>query len=356
MVGVLDTSSMATVEKKIPTEIPEKPYFKVETANNLKQTIITPHLEQRIVTGFNILWCNTFQLAWNKLCDLSGGTVQMESAPPVVSILNKRTASKGDLDENCYVAVAGLTNAGIYDRIRKELATKFKENVNSNLLGSPPHKDWVVYAFLFKKLPFRWAFSRFHKNLKFQGYDADSFGINQFLDIQKDEVKMASQVIVLDHKNNNDVIIELKTKAIDERLILAKIQPQKSLGATIANVEKRIAEATPSQMHDKEHLLVPVLNFEIFRQYSELYNHPICSLNKILDGKTIEFAAQTIRFRLDERGAVLKSEINIALGLTQRSLVFDKPFLILLKRHKAKNPYFALWVGNAELLMATESR
>ena len=33
-----------------------------------------------------------------------------------------------------------------------------------------------------------------------------------------------------------------------------------------------------------------------------------------------------------------------------RQLVFDKPFLILLQRGDAQQPYFALWVDNAELL------
>lgn len=32
-------------------------------------------------------------------------------------------------------------------------------------------------------------------------------------------------------------------------------------------------------------------------------------------------------------------------------MIFDKPFLIMLKRAGAKSPYFALWVANVELLV-----
>jgi hypothetical protein len=53
---------------------------------------------------------------------------------------------------------------------------------------------------------------------------------------------------------------------------------------------------------------------------------------------------------------VLKSEAIDVSGLTERNLVFDKPFLILLKRREAKRPYFALWVGNAELLVPTQKK
>jgi len=32
-------------------------------------------------------------------------------------------------------------------------------------------------------------------------------------------------------------------------------------------------------------------------------------------------------------------------------MIFDKPFLVVLRREGAKAPYFALWVDNAELLV-----
>ena len=321
-------------------------------AVELKHTIITPHLEQNIVTGTNVLWCNTFQLAWNELCDLTGGPIVMEPTPLMVSILNKRTASKEDLDEASYVAMAGLAREGIYEKIRKELEEKFKGQADPNLLDTTPEMDWVAYAYLFKQLPFKWAFTRFHENLKFEGHDVDSFGIWQFIDDQKDEVRMAKQVDILDYKDNDDLIIELKTQAEDDRLILAKIPPQETLAETISAVEKRIHMAKPDKMVKMEHLYVPVLNFDLLREYSELYEHPIHSTNKSIDGTSIIFAAQSFRFRLDERGAILKSEGIAASGLVERNLVFDKPFLIMLKRREAKKPYFALWVGNAELLVS----
>ena len=34
-----------------------------------------------------------------------------------------------------------------------------------------------------------------------------------------------------------------------------------------------------------------------------------------------------------------------------KNLVFDKPFLVMIQRTGASQPYFALWVANAELLV-----
>jgi hypothetical protein len=358
ILGIIIASlTLSDKEKKTHNQIAGKPDLKAN-ANDLKKTIITPHLEQSILPGTNILWCNTFQLAWNELIDLTGGPIVMDTAPPIVSALNKKSASKEDLDEASYVAMAGLASDGIYEKIRKELAEKFRGQASPNLFDASPTMEWVTYAYLFKQLPFQWAFTRFHENLKFEGKYVDSFGIYQLLDSQRNEKRMAGQVVVLDHRNNNDLIIELKTQAEDERLILAKIPPEATLEETIDAVDKRIQNAKPVKMGQMENLFVPVLNFEMLREYSGLCGRPIHTSDKRTDGTSIAAAAQSIRFRLDETGAVLKSEAltTAASGSTTRNLVFDKPFLILLKRRDAKRPYFALWIGNTELLVTVSRK
>ncbi len=99
--------------------------------------------------------------------------------------------------------------------------------------------------------------------------------------------------------------------------------------------------------------MVPVLNFDLWQEYAELCGKSIVTPGP-LQGSPIVLALQTIRFRLDERGAILKSEAAMALSAGEpeapRQLVFDKPFLILLERGDAAQPYFALWVDNAEIL------
>jgi hypothetical protein len=79
-----------------------------------------------------------------------------------------------------------------------------------------------------------------------------------------------------------------------------------------------------------------------------------------LDQMPIIAALQTIRFRLDERGAMLKSEAAMATksqSSTQmpRAYIFDAPFLILLERRSSARPYLAVWVDNPELLLKRES-
>ena len=37
-----------------------------------------------------------------------------------------------------------------------------------------------------------------------------------------------------------------------------------------------------------------------------------------------------------------------------RPMIFDQPFLILMKQANSDHPYFALWVGNASLLVPAD--
>jgi len=106
---IVTSSCDSEGDKNTHAEIAGEPDLKAN-ADELKHTIVTPHLEQEIAPGTNVLWCNTFQLAWNELCYLTGGPLAMDSAPPVVAVLNKRTASKEDL-AGAYVLAVVLVRA-----------------------------------------------------------------------------------------------------------------------------------------------------------------------------------------------------------------------------------------------------
>jgi len=325
-------------------------------ASELESTFVTPHLEQKIEEGKNVLWCTSFQLAWNEFCELVGGKVKVKSPSKMIDILNKRKTTKKDLDEKDYVAMAGKGDACV-DEIRYELKRKFEGQASPELLEKYTQTDinWIIYSYLFKHLPFEHVFLRHYNKLDFQGKPVDYFGVPGFRGTEHLK-EIAEQVIVLDYKNDDDFIIELKTTAKNDRLILAKISPKKTLWETVKNVENRIGEARPSKILQYEAVRVPVFNFDILREYIELIGDTIVSKDKIIDGTTIDVAAQSIRFRLDETGAVLKSEaVSTSIGGAPevRSFIFDKPFLILLEQKNAKNPYFSLWVGNTELLVST---
>ena len=312
-------------------------------ARDLRGTVVTAHLECAIAGDKNVLWCATFQIAWNELCDLLGGPVQCPATQEMADALNKKAVTLTDVDEASCVAMAGYPTGGpddILNRITAALKDKFGGPARPELLPSRqsvPRDAWIAYAYLFKQLPFEWAFERMqHWGLTFAGRRVESFGISQLYRGQMNEVKAASQVLIYDYKDDGDFIIELKTRSKADRLILAKIRPVGTLSATIHAVQQRRASSTPHNMVEMSSLLVPVLDFDVVRHYDEL--------------SAVDTALQQIRFKLDETGAVLKSEA-VSVKARSEELIFDRPFLVMIQKADSQNPYFALWVANAELLV-----
>jgi serine protease inhibitor len=108
---------------------------------------------------------------------------------------------------------------------------------------------------------------------------------------------------------------------------------------------------------EEDQLIIPKFNFNIETNYDSLEGKKFSSQN---ENYNIERAFQRTAFKLDESGAIIESEAEIEVTVEEieeiekpkpKKLIFDKPFLILLKRTDEKNPYFGLWTTNTELMI-----
>jgi hypothetical protein len=294
---------------------------------------------------------------------MAGGDLHLENEPPIVPILNKKTAHQSDVDAASCLIAAGPIEDGIVRKIREDLDRKFAGEANPDLLNrfesELPSEGVLAYAYLFRQLPFRTKFRRLDEPLIFGDRKVTSFGLRK-MGSQRDDHRIADQVKILDYQSDDDFIVELKPKDQTERIVLAKIAPGETLQATIDSVRSRII-ATKLKEWDKmlaagESIVVPILNFDVWQQYDALYGKVITTPGPLARALMV-LAVQDIRFRIDESGAILKSEAAMAEKKGEamrreqpRQLIFDKPFLILLERRDAAQPYFALWIDNPELL------
>lgn len=325
-------------------------------AADLKDTIVSARLDVPLEPGKNVLWCGTFQLAHNETCSLVGEDLKFDTPSPVIDALNKKAFTKTDLDEASYVALAGFVRDGIHERIRRELDAKFDGQATPRLVPEESSawcpQDIIAYSYLFKTLEFPRPFERLEEPLVFAGQELPAFGIGEYKEAKRE---LYPQVIVLDYKSNEDFVIELKTKSKGDRVILARVKPEETLAATVASVDRRAGAAgEPASPGDM--LRVPKLNFDIMRRYSELEGKQLVTNNPaVAKDLVIVSAVQNTRFAMDEQGVKLRSESHIEgkseMSFDQHIMVFDKPFLLMLRRTDAKSPYFALWVDNPELLV-----
>jgi hypothetical protein len=334
--------------------------FKADVSK-LKDTQLAAHPDTPLAENKNVLWCDTLQLAWNEAIGLVGEKLKFANQPPVVDLLNREDFTDADLAAGSYVAMADFERNNVEDEIRAALEKTFNGAASPELIPpKPPHPgpdDFVAYAYLYKNLAFADPFAD-NDPLTFGAQQVANFGFTKNLDRIPGDV--FGQVSIYDYQSENDFIIKLKTKSPDDELILAKIAPGPTFQETITRTLKRISQNKPEFVNkETDQLSIPKLNFDLRGDFPELEGlilepSPSAHVRTLILSK----AQQLIRFQLNENGAVLKSEATIAMAASAvmeppkpHIMIFDRPFLILMKQAKSDQPYFALWVGNASLLV-----
>ena len=101
---------------------------------------------------------------------------------------------------------------------------------------------------------------------------------------------------------------------------------------------------------------IPTVKFNIATNYKNIEGQSF----SIGDNKkhSVEIAYQRTGFIFNENGAVVESEAVVAVDSASvapiithpKKMIFDKPFLIIIKRADKTNPYFVMKVANVELL------
>ena len=99
-----------------------------------------------------------------------------------------------------------------------------------------------------------------------------------------------------------------------------------------------------------DRLLIPNILFDVTHHFKELEGRDKLLLNPGFGGLWSSTALQQVRFKLDRSGAELSSEAKHMYAPLNRYFIFDRPFLIVMKKRGAAEPFFVMWVDNAELL------
>jgi hypothetical protein len=239
----------------------------------------------------------------------------------------------------------------------------------------------LSYSYLFKELRFIVEFDRLKEPLLFKANSDETavaaFGflsypmskdvvISKWVELQREimgdkapteeELKnLASLIQIFRYKNENNIIIGLRSMSENDEIILAKIPHKKTLLKTIEYVSKEVKTKKPDMLENTDRIAIPKFNFNVKHLFTEVMNKLF--LNKGWAGWYIDEAQQWTRFTMNEKGVTLASEARIHFRggrSNYRRLIFDKPFLIYMKQKGAKYPYFAMWVDNAELMVKYE--
>ncbi len=312
----------------------DRKFSEVENLSEYKNTQFIPTLEHKISNDKNSVYCATLLFAWDEIRKQINSPLTIFDECFDLKLLNKSTSFENVLKSNEY---------------------EVSVEVDGDLI--------TARAEFNKSLPFELKLQSFKNKLTFDGQKVSSFGVNGY-----DNYEQLKIVKIIYYKNDNNFIIKLLPKDKQHEIILFKTdQSFNSIADMTEEIDKLIEIGKSEKKNEKinwkyyyneaDLVVIPKLNFNIETNYKTLEGNNFKSNEQIFQ---IERAWQRTAFILDESGAEIESEVVIeeaAAAMEEeyekpkpKKMIFDKPFLILLKRTDNENPYFGLWTINTELM------
>ncbi len=327
-------------------------------STQLTQTVILPAFASPMVAGKNNIWCSTFQLTWNEMKNTVKAPIVVTGAEELSQLMNAAGQSKSDLLDNSYYSAAGRVDNGIIQKIQTDMARKFPTAPTPTF---DPSDILIAFAYLEADLKFKELFDENEQPLYFMDSvgrqsQLKSFGITKMHG--PDFIRKVEQVDLLfctmdQNDNMTEFALDLCRFTQPYQVVVAMIDPKTTLQQTFETVKEKIKLFPDQQIKSQyrrlqpgEILLVPELFWQISHHFTELIDKPF------MGGDPVSEAYQMIRFRLDRSGAVLKSvaKVTTAKSAPSRMFILNRPFLIYLKKRDVQQPFFVMWVDNAELL------
>jgi hypothetical protein len=317
--------------------------------------------------GQNVIWCASFQLAWDRLGkDVVHAPPDVLHAEKVAERLNRNTFPESDVSADSYYAAAGWCRDGIVENIRQEMQRRFHHLPTIAEIDHPMN-DIVAYGYLEVGIPFSVPYFENPAPLAFEDgagkkTNVSSFGVNfsKPSTEQTPGLPLCQQVRVLhcavdDRMRTTEFAIDPCRESSPNQVILARVPAEATLQATWKSLEKRMADYPRQRFAEPKFeldtLLVPNLAWDLTHHFAELEGFDKHLKNKGFENLFLLHAIQGICFRLDRSGAALRSEalLSPASGMP-RTFIFDRPFFIFVRKRDRGVPFFALHVANAELL------
>jgi hypothetical protein len=325
-------------------------------------------------------------LAWDRLKEFAQEPIRLEGADELAGRLNRAAfPAEAVVPENSYT-VAGKYSEGVVGEIRKEMARRFPD---AKLPALKEARDGVlVFAYLQSKVRFPIPFPNHPEGLEFRdsqghsvrvaafGPQAPPFrfskakrpdeGDRQRLREKAETMKkLRAQVEILYVRLSKeekvlDFVVDPHKDSTPDQLLLARIDRKGTLAETLADLERRIASASPDSEYGTlirgDQLWIPVLSLDIEHRFRELEGGERRFGNERVRGLFLATAAQTLRFRLDANGVELASSgrVGLAKGRPTQHYVFDRPFLLCVRKRGAKQPFLVMWIENSGLMLPRE--
>lgn len=199
-------------------------------------TKVTAVLDTEINEDNNLVYCCTFQQAWNKLSSESGETIEISDAPDYIHRLNVHKNLPQMISDDACVVMAGLSDYNTPNKIYEQLNEKFYGKLSlSEIKPDIDIQPGLLYtfSFVFKQLLFNKIFNE--KNLNFKNNNVNkisnvkAFGIDSKLELAQKNELWDQIELFHDTQPVTIFVIKIKTQSKTDELIISNFQPEKTL-------------------------------------------------------------------------------------------------------------------------------
>ncbi len=336
------------------------------SSEKLSRTVVLPTLDEPLPKGKNAVWCASFQMAWDRFAmDALKQPPQVAGAEALCARLNAAPFKKQNLATDSYYAAAGFVKDGIVETITRKMESRFP-SVPAPALTSE-QEAIIAYAYLNAGLKFTIPFFDNRSALVFRDSAnaksaVASFGIRHEDEFAYENLREQIEVLYADFdadgRERDDsaarYVVDPCRHSSPCQIVLACVPCGDTLGATLEDVERRINTPSREEAHRRfgpnDVFLAPTQCWRLDHHFDELEGTDRRLMNPGFEVYWIAEAMQTVEFKLDRSGAELQSESSIVATSAPRHYVFDRPFLIYMKRRGAEKPFLVVWIDNGELL------
>jgi len=295
------------------------------------QTQFVPVLEAQAEKGKNIIYAVSLALAWEELKNQIGKPENLESDE--LKLMEQSGSYKGALEVGEYVKDIKVTEQKISVR------TAFG-----------------------KSLSFRYPMDSITYSFAFNGESVRAFGMPYYSET------IASEIGILYYKSDDEFIISISLEQEGNEMILAKGFSQDTrLSTTLENIYAAMEAGRKSDtaataawkyaLNESDEVVIPIVSFNLGNNFSGIENTHFSVGDE--EHKIVK-AYQRTALVLNQFGTKIESEaemVDSAAAIIDmpekpavKHLVFDKPFVMILKKDKVRNPYFMMKVKNTALM------
>jgi hypothetical protein len=346
---------------------PTPPTF-AGSSESLQHTVIVPTLDSPCPPNKNVIWCSSFQLAWNELKDkVVHAPLQVVGAEEIAARLNAAPQSTSDLEPSSFYVAGGRIGDGIVDKIKKEMAKKFPSRQLPDLQKyADEPAGLLAYSYLSAQVPFKYPFRQVERPFLFADSSGgetavEAFGVWNYSS-RYDKIRKQVEVMYYRRGSNRranaegpqttEYVLDLCKDSQPYQIVVALVEPRDLLAETLEYIRRQVEgfqkgqyTRLETQLKNVDEVEIPEMVWRIDHPFQELIGKTVSNV-----GLPIVGALQTMEFRLDRTGVVLESDTRLGVAALPREFVFNRPFLVYMQKRGAQQPFFVMWVDNAELL------